>query len=60
MEKRNRMSADEDSIPKGKPVASREIGRRSSYPSVNDLPLCLSDLVFELLISYTSKSFTLG
>ncbi len=37
MVKRNRMSADEDSIPKGKPVAAREIGRRSSYPSVNDL-----------------------
>ena len=31
------MSADEDSIPQGKPVAAREIVRRSSYPSVNDL-----------------------
>jgi lipopolysaccharide export system ATP-binding protein len=31
------MSADEDSIPKGKPVADREISRRSSYPSVDDM-----------------------
>lgn len=31
------MSANEDSIPKGKPVAAREISRRSSYPSVDDL-----------------------
>ncbi len=31
------MPADEDSIPKGKPVAAREISRRSSYPSADDL-----------------------
>ena len=31
------MSADADSIPKGKPVAARETIRRSSYPSVDDL-----------------------
>ncbi len=35
--KKNRMPADEDSIPKGKPVAAREISRRSSYPSADDL-----------------------